>query len=105
MNINPIAPGLVTPQLPPIDRSIGGGDVGVDSNPETFSQFLTRSIDSVNEQLQAADKATTDLAVGKSENLHEAMISVEKAETAFKLLAQVRSKALEAYHEVMRMQV
>ena len=45
-----------------------------------------------------------ELAVGKSENLHEAMIGYEKAETALKLLVQVRNKALDAYHEIMRMQ-
>ena len=45
------------------------------------------------------------MAVGKTENLHDAMISMEKAETALKLMVQVRNKAIEAYHEVMRMQV
>ena len=45
------------------------------------------------------------MAVGKTENLHDAMINFEKAESAFKLLVQVRNRAIEAYHEIMRMQV
>ncbi len=72
---------------------------------ESFSAFLGRSINEVGDLLKVADKTTTDLATGKVENLHEAMIGMEKAETAFKLLVQVRNKAMEAYHEVMRMQV
>lgn len=72
---------------------------------ESFSAYLGRSINDVNALLKTSDSITTDLATGKTENLHEAMIGFEKAETAFKLLVQVRNKALEAYHEVMRMQV
>lgn len=70
-----------------------------------FTAYLKNSFDEVNKSLQSADKLATDLAVGKNENLHEAMIGMEKAEASFKLLVQVRNRALEAYHEVMRMQV
>jgi flagellar hook-basal body complex protein FliE len=71
----------------------------------SFASFLGKSIDQVDTMLKAADQKSTELAVGKTENLHDAMITVEKAETALKLMMQVRNKALEAYHEVMRMQV
>ena len=70
-----------------------------------FTAYLKNSFEDVNKSLQAADKLATDLAVGKNENLHEAMIGMEKAEASFKLLVQVRNRALEAYHEIMRMQV
>lgn len=70
-----------------------------------FAAYLKNSFDEVNKSLQSADKLATDLAVGKNENLHEAMIGMEKAEASFKLLVQVRNRALEAYHEIMRMQV
>ncbi len=71
----------------------------------SFSQELNRSINQVNDLLNAADKATEELAVGRSENLHEAMIATEKAESAMKFLVQVRNKALDAYRDIMRMQV
>lgn len=70
-----------------------------------FTAYLKNSFDEVNKTLTSADKLANDLAVGKNENLHEAMIGMEKAEASFKLLVQVRNRALEAYHEVMRMQV
>lgn len=71
----------------------------------SFSAFLQKSVSDVNHLLNAADQKQTEVAVGKVENLHEAMIAVEKADTAMKFLVQVRNKAIDAYHEIMRMQV
>lgn len=71
----------------------------------SFSKMLTESVNDVNNLLTQADEANTNLAIGKSENLHEAMIATEKAETALKFLVQVRNKAMEAYNEIMRMQI
>jgi flagellar hook-basal body complex protein FliE len=51
-----------------------------------------------------ADKEVFDLATGKSQDIHNTMIAVEKAGVAFELMAQVRNKVLTAYEEVMRMQ-
>lgn len=70
-----------------------------------FSEALEKSLAEVNAMLIESDKKSVDMATGKSENLHDAMITFEKAETAFKLMMQVRNKAIEAYHEIMRMQV
>lgn len=72
---------------------------------ETFKSILEKSINEVNDLLTTSDQKTVGLAVGRAENLHEVAIASEKAETALKLLVQVRNKALEAYHEIMRMQV
>ena len=70
-----------------------------------FKEMLGNQIGEVNKLLQGADKASNDVALGKSENLHEAMVTFEKAETALKFLVQVRNKAIDAYTEIMRMQV
>ena len=83
----------------------GGVATGTEKPNESFGAFLKQSFNDVNAMLQTSDKKAADMAVGKSESLHDAMISFEKAETAFKLLVQVRNKAIDAYHEIMRMQV
>jgi len=103
MNISSISPQLI-PNEPSLDLASPGIQSN-DTKSEGFSQFLSRSIDEVNQLLESADKSARDLATGKSENLHDAMITMEKAETAFKLLVQVRNKVIDAYQEVMRMQV
>jgi flagellar hook-basal body complex protein FliE len=74
-----------------------------DSN--SFLSYLERSMGEVNQLLNESDDKAADLAMGKTENLHESMIAAEKAETAFKLMVQFRTKALEAYNEIIRMQV
>lgn len=70
-----------------------------------FAEMLEKSVGEVNDLLRAADDKMDDLAVGRVENLHEAMIAFEKAETALKLLVQVRNKALEAYQQILQMQI
>jgi len=81
------------------------GGVSSPSTEGGFAAFLEKSVGDVNQLLGVADKKSIELATGKSENLHDAMISFEKAETALKLMVQTRNKALEAYHEILRMQV
>lgn len=103
MNISTISPQLI-PNEPSINSAASALQPN-ESKTEGFSEFLNRSIDEVNQMLGNADKSARDLATGKSENLHDAMITMEKAETAFKLLMQVRNKVIDAYQEVMRMQV
>ena len=52
-----------------------------------------------------ADVAIQDFATGDTRNIHETMIAVGKADLAFRLTMQVRNKMVEAYQEVMRLQV
>ncbi|MCK5882795.1 MAG: flagellar hook-basal body complex protein FliE [Bacteriovoracaceae bacterium] len=71
----------------------------------SFSEMLANSISDVNKMQVQANNAMERLASGKSKNLHETMLSVEKAEIAFKTMNQIRQKVLDAYKEVMRMQM
>ena len=72
---------------------------------EDFSKFLGDMVGKVNDMQVTADKSIQSLAVGESKGLHEVMLAVEKASISFQFLSQVRNKAVEAYQEVMRMQV
>ncbi len=72
---------------------------------ESFGAYLKNSFNEVNSMMNQSDVKADDMAAGKAENLHDAMITFEKADTAFKLLVQVRNRAIEAYHEIMRMQM
>lgn len=76
--------------LPPVD---GAG------------RFFSELVSKVNDMQVHSDKSIQALASGENKNLHEVMIEVEKASISFQFMSQVRNKALEAYQEVMRMQV
>ncbi|MGK5049013.1 flagellar hook-basal body complex protein FliE [Janthinobacterium sp. GB4P2] len=70
-----------------------------------FGHWFSTELQAVNTRLVNADHQIQQLAVGDVENLHEVMIHLEEAKLSFQLLAQVRNHLLEAYQEVMRMQV
>ncbi|NRA62923.1 MAG: flagellar hook-basal body complex protein FliE [Pseudobacteriovorax sp.] len=71
----------------------------------SFMDHVENSIKAVNDHQKLADKAATDLATGKKQNIHETMLTASQAEITFNLMVQMRNKALEAYQEVMRMPV
>ena len=52
-----------------------------------------------------ADELGAQLATGKLENIHDFMTASSKASLAVELTASVRNRAVEAYQEIMRMQV
>lgn len=70
-----------------------------------FFEALERSMAEVNADQQQADVAIKELVAGKSKNIHETMLQIQKAELSLKTMMQVRNKMLEAYKEIIRMQV
>lgn len=72
---------------------------------KTFGEFLQDSIGKVNALQNEANVAMEKLASGESQNLHETLLAVEKADIAFRTMNQVRSKVLDAYREIMKMQI
>lgn len=77
------------------------------SEPKTksFSEMLSTSIMEVNGLQKEADVAIQNLVSGRTKNIHETMLAVEKAEIAFRTMNQIRSKVIDAYKEIMRMQM
>ncbi len=71
----------------------------------SFADTLKEAVNTVNALQKDSDKKMQDLATGKAKNIPEVMIASEKADIAFKLMVQVRNKIIDAYHEVMKMQV
>jgi flagellar hook-basal body complex protein FliE len=72
---------------------------------ESFSSVLKSSLAEVNQLQQKADQAITALATGEKASLHDTMIAMEQADVSFRLMMQVRNKIVDAYQEIMRMQV
>jgi flagellar hook-basal body complex protein FliE len=84
----------------------GAGSIGSNSSTQgSFATTLKDAINHVNAAQKEADYKMQELATGKSQNIHETMIAAEKADIALRLMVQVRNKMIEAYQEIMRMQV
>ena len=69
-----------------------------------FLDTVTSSLNRVNELEMAKANAIDDFASGRSQNVHELMITMQKSSLAMKMTSAVRSKVLEAYKEISRMQ-
>lgn len=72
---------------------------------KSFADTLSDAVGKVNELSKEADVQMQKLATGETKNIPEVMIATEKASVAFKLLTQVRNKMIDAYQEIMKMQV
>lgn len=78
---------------------------GPGESSEDFLGALRSAVMETNTALVKSDKAAVDFASGKANNLHDVMIAMEKADLSLRTLTAVRGKVLEAYQEIMRMQV
>jgi flagellar hook-basal body complex protein FliE len=98
MNVDPV--GFIAPAqemaLAPAAERAGAAD---------FSGWMTREMGAVNDKIAQADTLLQRLATGQVDNLHQVMVSLEDAKLSFQLLVQVRNKLLEAYQDILRMQV
>lgn len=70
-----------------------------------FAARIGEGLQALNRQLLTAQVDLQHLAAGDAPNLHEVMVRLEESRIALQLTLQVRNRALEAYQEVMRMQV
>jgi flagellar hook-basal body complex protein FliE len=95
MEINRILPlGKIEPEQPAESGKAGG-----------FGEILKNALEKVNQMQIAADQATMELAMGEDIDLHKVMILTTRANLALEATIAVRNKVLDAYQEIMRMQV
>ena len=82
-----------------------GGLPPAGAEAPSFADRIGRGLEDLNTQLLGSQRDLQALAVGDAQNLHEIMIRLEENRMALQLTLQVRNRVLEAYQDVMRMQV
>ncbi len=70
-----------------------------------FAEWFDTQVGQLNTQLLEAQQGVQQLAAGDAASLHDVMIRMEEARLSMQLAVQIRSRVLEAYQDVMRMQV
>jgi len=69
-------------------------------------QSMLSAIADLNQELQDGEQGLRKVALGGGmDNLHQSLMSMERTRLSMQLLLQVRSRALEAYQELTRMQI
>lgn len=97
MNINPILPQPVTLAEKQSAAS--------SKKKESFAQMLNQSLHNLNKSQKEANRAIKQFLTGDIQDLHRVIITLEEAKLSMQLAVQVRNKLLEAYQEMMRMQI
>ena len=86
-------------------KGIADQPKGPSKGDASFVDALKDSIKRVGELEKEADKETEKLAKMESDDVTSTMMAIEKADLTFQLMMQVRNKIIDAYQEIMRMQV
>jgi len=97
-----LAGGLSSPSaVPLIDKTTSVDRVTAPGFADMFQKFVK----GVDYKKKVSAKETQDLILGRSDNIHEAVVKSEEAKVAFNLMIEVRNKLVDSYKELMRMQV
>lgn len=89
-------------QLNDLKQQAGGQKEATEAN---FSDLLGQALKEVSHLQTVSDEHIAKITSGDIKDVHSAMIAMQKADLSFQLMMQVRNKLVEAYREVMRMQV
>jgi flagellar hook-basal body complex protein FliE len=95
------APGIQVPA----DLASPGSLTGAQAPGDSFSSMLGKLVSEVNTQQTTASQSVAALQGGQNVPLHQAVVAMEEANVSFQLMVEVRNRMLEAYQEIMRMQV
>ncbi len=71
----------------------------------SFNDFLKNALDEVNKLQNESENYTKMLALGQVDNIHDVTIASEKAKIALQMTLAIRNKVVDAYKEIIRMQV
>ncbi len=72
---------------------------------DDFAQLAAQAAGNVEASLANADQFATRLAVGEDVDIHSAILAMEQASIAVDMTLQIRNRAMEAYREIISMQV
>ena len=105
MNVNPLSSSLI--------NLLSNEAITFDTDKNTiagessssFANILSEALNSA-EVADSADKASAiELLMGQSDDLSGLLLDAQKAELSLNLALQIRNKVVDAYNEIMRMQV
>ncbi|MCA9154929.1 MAG: flagellar hook-basal body complex protein FliE [Pirellulaceae bacterium] len=99
MAISPVTSGapVAAPLSSEAVRAGGSSDGG-------FMQLFGKFINDANSQHLQSEETMRQFATGKTDNVHDVVLSVAKADLSFRMVLQIRNQLMESYQEIMRMQ-
>jgi flagellar hook-basal body complex protein FliE len=86
----------ITPQRNPAPDTVSG---------DAFAALMRTGVSELNASVGAAEGAMRELAAGKGVELHDVMITLERAQLSVQTFVQIRNKLVESYQDLTRMQL
>ena len=102
--IPPVGAGAVVP-IQPTTTLARPADAGAADRGGAFGDAVGKALDTLNTQQLSADRLARDAATGQLQNVEEYMLAATEAQLSTQLTVAVRNRAVEAFNEIMRMQV
>ena len=100
--------GLSTDAVSPVASIYKNDSAKKTAEGGLFDSMLNSAIDNIqttNAYLSDAENEEIKFALGETESTHDLMISLQKASTALQYTVAVRDKFIQAYREIMQMQI
>ena len=102
--------GIQSLSAPSISGNVGPSSIDKTTPTERvtapgFADMFEKFVKGVDQKKKISAKETQDLILGRSYNIHEAVVKSQEAGVAFNLMIEVRNKLVESYKELMRMSV
>lgn len=102
LGLNPVAAPPTAPAANAVNAAPAVGPGGLFSS---FTDLLGQAATAITGTQAQADSLATDLMTGQNVDIHSVMIAMQKAKVTFDLAVQVRNKVLDAYSEMMHLQM
>ena len=97
-NISSLIPKIKVP-------SVEGLQTTQKKTEVSFEETMKKFINDVDSAQKFAGESVEKLITGEIKDIHDVMVAVQKAGTSFELMMEMRNKMIDAYREIMRMQV
>ncbi len=101
---SPIA-GISPASIRTIEPLVTGGAQATAGGASAFSDLFEQAVNRVNNYQRTADGAVERFLTGEDEDLHRVAMATQQAEVSFELFLQMKNKVIQAYQEMMRLQV
>jgi flagellar hook-basal body complex protein FliE len=98
--LGPISPNLQLPEIDTLRRNGGSGKKDSD-----FGTMLKDAISTVNELQKQSSQEIEKFMTGESQDIHNTVIAMQKADLSFQMMMEVRNKIVQAYQEIIHLQM
>jgi flagellar hook-basal body complex protein FliE len=103
MSFLPISGVGASPWTTPIGSPTAAS--GPSGNTRSFANTLQDAMEAVDQSQARADDKLAELAAGKTPDIHGTMIALQEADITLRTMVSVRDKVVDAYQQIMNMQI